>query len=225
MILIYPILFLLIFFQSYHDKSIQLSDTQSTKYEWIIAELLVDESNEVKIQGSPKLTNSPYGEAVSFDGISDAFFLSEMPLRSFNEFTVEMIFKPDTSSPFEQRILHIGEVSEDRMLLEIRAVEDQWYFDGFISSSIHSLALIDEHKTHPLGHWYHVALVVSPDRMTTYVNGLLELTEPFIYSPIQTGQTSIGVRQNKRSWFKGSIYKIRVTTQALNPNQFLTQQK
>ncbi len=58
MILIYPILFSLIFYQTYHDKSM-LSDTQSTKYEWIIAELLVDESNEVEIQGSPKLTTHP----------------------------------------------------------------------------------------------------------------------------------------------------------------------
>ena len=225
MIQFYPILFALIFSQAYKEQSTVTSNTKSVKYEWNIAELLLDTSNDIEIQGSPKLTNSPYGEAVSFDGLSDAIYLREMPLRSFNEFTIEMIFKPDTSSPFEQRILHIGEVSEDRMLLDIRAVEDQWYFDGFISSSIHSLALIDQQKKHPLGQWYHVALVVSLDRMTTYVNGLLELTEPFIYSPIQTGQTSIGVRQNKRSWFKGSIYKIRITPQVLNPNQFLTQQE
>ncbi|MEQ9221496.1 MAG: LamG domain-containing protein [Cyclobacteriaceae bacterium] len=225
MIQLYPILFSLIVFQLYQEKGTLASDTKSAKYEWNIADLLQEKSSDIEISGSPKLIDSPYGKAVSFDGISDALFINEMPLRSLREFTVEMIFKPDTSSPFEQRILHIGEVSEDRMLLEIRAVGDQWYFDGFISSSVNSLALIDENKTHPLGQWYHVALVVAPNRMTTYVNGQQELSEPFIYSPIQNGQTSIGVRQNKRSWFKGSIYKILITPQTLNPNQFLTSKK
>ena len=225
MIQLFPILISLIFIQLNHEKSTLVTNTQSVKYDWTIADLLMTGSTNVEINGSPKLTDSPYGKAVYFNGSSDALFLKDMPLKSLNEFTVEMIFNPDTSAPFEQRILHIGEVSDDRMLLEIRAVDGQWYFDGFISSSIHSRALIDENKKHPLSQWYHVAMVVGSDQMTTYVNGRLELSESFTYSPIQTGQTSIGVRQNKRSWFKGSIYKIRISPQILNPSQFITQKK
>ncbi len=220
--LLYSILLPILLFQSFHERNALVKSTHLVNNDWIIAELLSDDSNKIEINGSPKLTDSPYGRAVSFDGISDAFFLKDMPLNSYNEFTVEMIFKPASSSPFEQRILHIGEVSGDRMLLEIRVVGDQWYFDGFISSTVNSLALIDENKTHPLDQWYHVALVVAPNRMTTYVNGKKELSEPFTFAPIESGQTSIGVRQNKRSWYKGMIYRIRITPKQLNPNQFIT---
>ncbi|MDP3914942.1 MAG: hypothetical protein Q8R96_14515 [Bacteroidota bacterium] len=41
------------------------------------------------------------------------------------------------------------------------------------------------------------------------------------FSPIQTGKTSIGVRLNEQSWFKGAISQIRVSPEALNPNDFL----
>jgi len=41
-------------------------------------------------------------------------------------------------------------------------------------------------------------------------------------TPIQTGQSSIGVRQNKVSWFKGAIYQLRISPEALSPNDFLT---
>lgn len=193
--------------------------------EWVLADILSEKPTRIQIRGNPQLKDTPYDTSVYFNGISDAFLLDEMPLKSLKEFTVEMIFRPDTNSIFEQRILHIGEVSDDRMLLEIRAVGNDWYFDGFVSSKTNSLALIDANITHPLGQWYHVALVVGPDRMSTYVNGKQELSEPFIYVPIENGQTSIGVRQNERSWFKGAIYKIRITPKQLTPDKFIPQKQ
>ena len=192
-----------------------------TNTEWLMANLLREKSNNITISGKPQIVNSPYGEAVSFNGVDDALFLNEMPLNSLQEFTVEMIFNPDLTGLFEQRILHIGESREDRMLLEIRAVNSNWYFDGYACSGTNKKALIDEKLIHPLGKWYHVAFVVTPNSLTTYVNGKQELQESFPFLPIKTGQTSIGVRMNKVNWFKGSIYKIRITPKQIQPKEFM----
>lgn len=196
--------------------------SQNIGKKWLLAKMLHENLKDITISGNPEIVGSPYGDAVSFNGTDDAFFLKEMPLKLLKEFTIEMIFNPSIDGDFEQRVLHMGEISEDRMLLEIRAVEGNWYFDGFVASGENKLALIDEKRIHPLGQWYHVAFVVAKDRLSTYVNGKLELTEPFSFNPIQTGQSSVGVRLNKRSWFKGVIYKIKVTPKKLKPKRFIT---
>ncbi|MFG6685797.1 LamG-like jellyroll fold domain-containing protein [Mariniflexile sp. HNIBRBA6329] len=197
-----------------------LGKNQNT--EWIISRFLNKEFQNIKISGNPKMVNSPYGKAVYFDGIDDAFFLNEVPLKDMDEFTVEMIFNPAIDGDFEQRVVHMGEISGNRMLLEIRAVDNSWYFDGFVASGENKLALIDEKLIHPLGQWYHVALVVTKNSLSTYVNGKLELTESFSFSSIETGQSSVGVRLNKRSWFKGIIYKIKVSPKKLNVTDFMS---
>ena len=195
---------------------------KETKTEWLLANLLQEKSSLAEISGNPKIVSSPYGEAVSFDGIDDALFLNELPLKSLQEFTVEMIFKPELNGVFEQRILHIGESTKDRMLLEIRAVDTNWYFDGYTASGTNKKALIDEKLIHPLEQWYHVAFVVTPKSRTTYVNGKKELSLDFPFLPIESGQTSIGVRMNKVCWFKGAIYKIRITPKQVKPTDFMS---
>lgn len=95
------------------------------------------------------------------------------------------------------------------------------YFDGFVASKGVKLALATEELLHPLGQWYHVAFVVTPNSLTTYVKGKQELHKEYVFHPIEQGQTSIGVRMNKVTWFKGAIYKIQISPEALKPNQFL----
>lgn len=206
-------------------QSHMIHNKTKKKTEWLLANLLREKSSTIEIHGKPQIVNSLYGEAVSFDGIDDALFLKEMPLQSLQEFTVEMIFKPEINGSFEQRILHIGEIKKDRMLLEIRAVNSNWYFDGYSVSGSYKKALADEKLIHPLRQWYHVAFVVTPKSLTTYVNGKRELQEEFSFLPIETGQTSIGVRLNKISWFKGAIYKIRISPKQLEPNGFMNFKK
>lgn len=189
--------------------------------EWILASLLDEKPTQLEISGAPKTVASPYGEAVYFDGVGDAFFLKEMPLQSLQEFTVEMIFNPDKNAPFEQRVLHIGEVTKGRMLLEIRAVASNWFFDGYAASGTNKKAVNDEKLLHPLGQWHHVAFVVTSESLTTYVNGKKELQESFSFNPIESGTTAIGVRLNKVSWFKGAIYKIRITPKRIQPHYFM----
>ena len=197
-----------------------ISDNQNI--EWTISRFLNKKFQNVQISGNPEIVKSPYGNAVYFNGVYDAFFLNEMPLKNLEEFTIEMIFNPAIDGDFEQRVVHMGEVSDDRMLLEIRAVNGNWYFDGYVASKGNKLALINEKLTHPLGKWYHVAFVVTKDSLTTYVNGKLELSEPFSFNPIETGKSSVGVRLNQRSWFKGSIYKIKISPNQLKPNSFMS---
>ena len=189
--------------------------------EWDLAKLLEKKSNDIEIKGTPEIVSSSFGKAVFFNGVDDAIFLKNNPLESFKEFTIEMIFNPASDGNFEQRVVHIGEVSGDRILLEIRAMDGHWYFDGFAASGQNKFALIDEKLIHKLGEWHHVAFVVGKNSLKTYVNGNLELTEPFNFLPIKTGKSSVGVRLNKRSWYKGFIYKIKITPGQLNPERFL----
>jgi hypothetical protein len=100
-------------------------------------------------------------------------------------------------------------------------VDSNWYFDGFVASKGVKLALATEELLHPLEKWYHVAFVVTPNSLTTFVNGKQELYKDYTFNTIEQGQTSIGVRMNKVSWFKGAIYKIQISPEALKPNQFL----
>ena len=206
-------------------QNLEIKKETNANTEWVLANLLGEKSSSIEISGKPQIVNSPYGKAVSFNGIDDALFLNEMPLKSLQEFTVEMIFKPEINAPFEQRVLHIGESKKDRMLLEIRAVDTNWYFDGYAVSNSNKKALAYEKLIHPLGQWYHVAFVVTPKSLTTYVNGKQELYEEFSFLPIETGETSIGVRLNKVSWFKGAIYKIRITPKQIKQNDFMNFKK
>jgi hypothetical protein len=47
------------------------------------------------------------------------------------------------------------------------------------------------------------------------VDGELELAGEVPFTPMTTGRTSIGVRQNLVSWFKGAIAEVRFTPAAL----------
>lgn len=186
------------------------------------AQIVNNDTCTIERSGNPQVIQSPYGDALHFNGTDDGLFLDLLPLKSLSAFTVELIFKPDETEQFEQRMLHIGEDRGDRILLELRATNRNWYFDGYAASGNNKKALIDENKLHPLGHWYHVAFVVTPKSLATFVNGQAELHEDFSFLSIESGKMSIGSRLDKRSWFKGSIYKIRISPKALQPGDFLS---
>jgi hypothetical protein len=190
--------------------------------EWQLGALNASASKEESKSGNPSTISSPYGDAVAFDGKGDALFLERNPLLGLRQFTVEVIFRPDPKSQFEQRFLHIGEVNGDRMLIELRMTEDsQWYLDAFIKSGDSSKTLIDKSLLHPAGEWYHVALVVDDGKMDTFVAGKHELEGRVEFSPFKSGRTSIGARMNKVSWFKGAIAKIEITSKCLTPSEFI----
>lgn len=66
-----------------------------------------------------------------------------------------------------------------------------------------------------------VAFVVNQGELSTYVNGKKELATTIRFTPIQTGKSSLGVRLNHLSWFKGAIEQVRITSKALNADELL----
>lgn len=189
--------------------------------EWTISSLLNQKTDSVKVLGSPTTVSTKYGKAVEFNGKNDAIFIDKMPLAGLEVFTVEMIFNPYSGGNFEQRIFHCGEITNSRVLLELRSVSKGWYFDAFIKAGIGKHTLIDSTLIHPHNQWCHVAFVVNHGQLTTYINGKKELEGKINMTIFFSGKTSIGVRQTENSWFKGIIYKIKITPKVLSPRQFM----
>ncbi len=192
--------------------------------DWLVAELPQVDS----ILGAPRTIDTPLGKAVRFDGTRDAFFLADNPLRGLEELTVEVIFRQDGTAPFEQRFLHMGTLRGERIMFETRVKPDgTWYLDNFIRrlDPQADLTLIDSTLCHPADRWYNLALVVADGRATNYVDGVQQLTGEMPYRPATEGITSVGVRQNKVCWFKGDLYRIRITPRALTPDEFLRDQE
>ena len=191
-------------------------------WECTVSELFAKKQG-LSVSGDPKITDSPYGKAVWFDGANDGFFLPDNPLKGLTSFTVETIIKPDADGPFEQRYLHIGESDSDRLLVETRTNANQWYLDTFILSGESKNALIDTGLVHPCNAWYHVVLTLDETgQMTNYINGKKEITGHVDFKPLNSGEMSIGARRNKVSWYMGAIYKIRISPGVLKPDDFMT---
>ena len=83
------------------------------------------------------------------------------------------------------------------------------------------LTLIDSALHHPTDRWYNVTLIVYRNMLVTYVNGSPQRWGNLTFFPIDEGITSVGVRQNKVCWFKGQMYRIRITPKALLPRDLL----
>ena len=177
-----------------------------------------------KVEGSPQIVETKLGQAVYFNGETDAVFLDTNPLAGMSQLTLEVIFKPDGDGKFAQRFMHLGEVRGERIMFETRVNPDKtWYFDAHtqLPNGGKSLTLIDEDLLHPTDQWYNVTLVITPMMQTTYVNGTPQKWGNLDYKPINEGISSIGVRQNMVDFFKGTIYKVRVTPRVLLPREFL----
>jgi hypothetical protein len=201
------------------QRSIQ--ERKEVNTEWILSNFTESTLKGIKIAGKPGILECKYGKALKFDGSADAIFLESMPLTGLEQFTIEVIFQPSSGGNFEQRFLHCGEVQGDRVLLELRSTQTDWYFDAFIKVGDQQCTLIDPGLLHPLDQWYHLAYVIDNGKLNTYVNGKIELEGHIVLAPLKGDKTSIGVRQNGVSWFKGAIYKIRITNKALKPENFM----
>ena len=183
--------------------------------------------HKTTVLGQPKVIESPIGKAVEFDGVDDALFIDHHPLAGAKTFTWEAIFRPDGGQR-EQRWFHLSEQdpqsgadTDNRMLFEIRVVEDQWYLDSFIQSGTESKALMNRQALHPLKAWYHVASVYDGREFRNYVDGAQEGSALLQLAPHGAGHTSVGVRINKVFYFKGAVRLARFTHRALSPSEFL----
>lgn len=155
-----------------------------------------------------------------FDGAHDGLFVDALPLEGAAAFTIELLFCPSADGPREQRFLHLQDAEGRRGLLELRT-DDQgrWWLDAFLratnSPQDPGVVLIDPKLSHPMGQWYWVAMRYDGKRMTSFVNGVQQLEGELSGMRFGKGKTSIGVRQNLVSWFKGAIREIRFHAEAL----------
>ena len=197
----------------------------------------------VKVEGHPRVIDSPVGKAVEFDGVGDSLFIDQHPLAGAQTFTFEAIFRPDGGAE-AQRWFHLAErdpksgllanpnpanPTQDtnaRFLFELRVVNgNQWYLDAFTNGEGYSRALMFREKLHPIGQWYHVAQVYDGKMYRSYVNGELQGEAELAYKPQGPGAASIGVRMNKVNYFHGAVAKARFTPHALPVSEFMTLKK
>jgi hypothetical protein len=181
----------------------------------------------------PLIINTEQGKAAYFNGINDGFLVKGSPLGNSAAWTLEVILKPDSSfnpDHLEQRFLHIAHhaTASERLLFEIRLLKNQqWAFDVYLGSGKTSLVLLDTihaRTLHAATRWHHIAVVYENPRVTTYIDGVRELSDTVSFHLPLDVQTSIGARQNPRSWFKGTIRTIKATPHALAPSEFLKTQ-
>jgi hypothetical protein len=166
-----------------------------------------------KIHGQPSASSA---EGITFNGKTDALFLATNPIEGLAEFTIEIHFRPDADGPAEQRFFHVEDQDKSRLLFETRTLAGgRWALDTFLYTAKSKRTLLDVSKTHPCGQWTWVALRFANGHMSHAINGELELEGEVAFAPMRAGTTSIGVRQNLVSWFKGSIREIRFHRTAL----------
>ncbi len=183
------------------------------------------------VEGHPQLIATLAGRAVAFNGVDDALIIDQHPLAGAATFTMEAIFRPDGGA-FEQRWLHLAEfdpASNDaqspRTLFEIRVVEDKWYLDAFTTGPGYNQALVVPEKTFPVGRWYRVQQTFDGKIYRAYVDGMLQAEAPLDFKPHGAGRSSIGMRINRVSYFKGAILEARFTPLALKVEEFLPRPK
>jgi hypothetical protein len=191
--------------------------------DWRLDNLTAVGGHHITRLGSPAVVDSPAGPAVEFDGVADGLVLDSNPLAGLERFTVEVLFQPAPGGPPEQRFFHVEEPGgAHRALLETRLLPGgAWCLDTFLKDGDASLTLIDHARTHRVGAWSVAALVYDGHEMAHFVDGVRDAAGPVAFRPLGPGRTSIGVRLNRVSWFKGRIARLRVTPAVLGPAQFL----
>jgi hypothetical protein len=187
--------------------------------------------------GNPTIISTPDGDAVQFNpaiesdpvaGTGDRLQILGNPLGADTEFTIEMIFKPYSSTAsLQPRVLHICQPDSAAgaartMTMETRS-SSAWYGDFFIKS-VNGSGIIDAAKTHPTGQWMHMAMTYKSGVIKGYVNGSLDATYAstvsFYTGLPATAEVSLGGRMQGKYYFRGAIRKLIFTPQALEPADF-----
>lgn len=190
---------------------------------WHLDSLATIGGHPVTVLGAPRVVQTDGGEAVVFNGSTDGLILDVNPLAGLERFTIEVLFAPAPDGLEEQRFLHFEEAgSSNRALMETRRLPDgSWCLDTYLRDGDVGLTLLDRRAAHPSGRWHAVALAYDGKTMAHFVDGVREAAGDVRFRPLGAGRTSIGVRQNRVSWFKGTIRLVRITPEALSPDRQL----
>lgn len=171
------------------------------------------------ILGNPLVVKESTGASLSFNGVNDGLVIPKIPIEGWQQFTIEVLFKPASDGPIAPRFIHFEDKDLNRGTFELRLTPGgQWYMDTFLKNgkTNKGLTLIDSTILHPANKWYWAALVYDGKTMTSYVNRKKELEGTIDFPPMTNGNISLGVRLNKVNWFKGLIKEIRFHRAALD---------
>jgi hypothetical protein len=180
---------------------------------------------EPVVLGNPRSVTASTGTYLSFNGLHDGLIVPKIPIEGWQQFTIEVLFKPDNDGPTDPRFIHFEDTALNRGTFELRITADgQWYMDTFLKNgkTDSRLTLIDSTKLHPAKQWTWAALVYDGKTMSSYVNGKKELEGSVDLPAFVSGNLSIGVRLNRINWFKGAIKEIRFHPQALAAKKMQT---
>lgn len=188
---------------------------------WRMKDVTRMDGHPTTLFGHPQVVADATSEAIHFNGSSDGLLVPANPLAGWPEFTIEALICPETGGAAEQRFFHLEDDQGNRVMMEIRLTIEGWALDTFLlaKKSGSKCTLLDRTKLHPTESWTWVALVYAKGHMTSYVDGARELTGEVDFPPMSSGQLSLGVRQNKKYWFKGSLGGIRFHPAALTPDK------
>jgi len=218
---------LLLFFLHSIFFSILTAQTDTSSITWIFDRVdTIGGYAATPLTKLPTIIETSQGKAAYFNGINDGIFLNCNPLGSAKNFTLEIVFRPDsnylTSDKNQPRLIHISDIvnsNNRRVTLETRLLPNQqWILDTYIKASTTMfLTQIDSTQIHTSGEWHHAAIVYNEGIMKQYVDGAEQMSGSVTYLPIDSasGRISIGVRQDPRYWFKGAIRMIKVSKRAL----------
>lgn len=188
------------------------------------------------VEGNPRIVDSPFGPAVWFDGTSDSLLIDGRPLIGAQQFTVEILIRPDGGAR-EQRFLHIAETDPvtgqdappagqpdrtPRIMFETRVEDGHWYPDAYLLSSAGSKALIFPEKRFPLGRWYALQQTYDGKLYRLYVDGELQGEGEVALAPHGPGRVRAGARMNGIDYFMGAISMARFTDRVLSTEEFLS---
>lgn len=184
---------------------------------WTLDAVRLEAAAALEVSGEPQTVEFETVTALHFDGIDDALFVACNPIVGAAAFTIEVLIAPEADGPEAQRFLHIEDEAGRRVLLELRLnPENMWALDTFIyENKENRCVLLDRTKLHPTGQWRWVALRFDSGIMTHFVDGVPEGQGQVAFKPMGGGRTSIGVRQNKVSWYQGLIREVRFHRTAL----------
>jgi hypothetical protein len=176
-----------------------------------------------ELLGAPQLLTDNGRKVVHFNGTDEGLILPLVPIAGMKAFTMQVLFKPESGGPAEQRFIHSEDDVGERFTFETRLTPaGQWSLDTFLLSANSRLTLLDTTRLHPADRWYWVALRYDGATMTSFINGVKELEGPVAFPPMHdTGRIAFGVRLNHVSWFKGCIGELRITPSALPESALL----
>ncbi len=165
--------------------------------------------------GTPAYTAGLFDEAIDLDGGDDFVTLPNGIVNSVNDITVATRFRWDGGSAW-QRIFDFGNNTSQYFFLTPSSGSGTLRFSISLGGTAGQQFL--ETSPPPVGEWTHVAITLSGDTGTLFVNGaaVASGTIPLNPSQVAPGLNYLGKSQFPDPYFNGAIDDFRIFDRALD---------